>query len=244
MVLKSGSIVNSITKVSAFLMFLFSGLVARAEDLPSDLNKIMSMNDHLIGSSRQVVVVLASKPSPHSAVMYALEKSKGRWTIRWNKVDVVIGRNGFADFEQKREGDGRTPCGVFELGMAFGYNPKCDTGLAYRQATKNDFWVDDVKSPQYNLWVTGKPNASSFERLRRKDHLYKYGIVVEYNTHPIVKGHGSAIFLHVWRSKKKGTAGCVAMSETHIVDLLKWLNRDQQPKILMGKKTFFLSKKK
>ncbi len=54
---------------------------------------------------------------------------------------------------EKKEGDGKTPSGIYPLGPAFGYASSMDTGLAYRQATDNDFWVDDVRSLQYNQWV-------------------------------------------------------------------------------------------
>ena len=47
---------------------------------------------------------------------------------------------------------------------------------------------------------------------------YKYVAVVEYNTANIVKGAGSAIFLHC--SKGRPTAGCVSVSEESMVKIL------------------------
>jgi L,D-peptidoglycan transpeptidase YkuD (ErfK/YbiS/YcfS/YnhG family) len=108
--------------------------------------------------------------------------------------------------------------------------------MPYRQATEDDFWVDDVNSEDYNKWVKGKPNAASWEKMRRDDDQYKYGVVIEYNTNPIVKGKGSAIFLHVWRDGGP-TLGCVSMPEERVLKILGWLDPAKKPLIIMGTKS-------
>jgi L,D-peptidoglycan transpeptidase YkuD (ErfK/YbiS/YcfS/YnhG family) len=82
--------------------------------------------------------------------------------------------------------------------------------------------------------VNGPRPAVSFEFLRRADHLYKWGIVIEYNTQPVIPGKGSAIFLHIWRQPGVATAGCVAMGEEQLVGLLQWLNPVKHPVIILG----------
>lgn len=148
-------------------------------------------------------------------------------------VSAVIGRNGLAPSGEKREGDSRTPSGTYALGTAFGYFPSVKTGLDYLQTGADDFWVDDASSDQYNQWVKGSPRANSFEKLKRDDGLYKLGVVIEYNTHPVVPGAGSAIFLHVWRHYDHPTAGCVALSERHLRRLLRHLDKTSQPVIIL-----------
>jgi D-alanyl-D-alanine dipeptidase len=69
--------------------------------------------------------------------------------------------------------------------------------------------------------------------MKRDDDQYKYGVVIEYNMHPIVKGKGSAIFLHVWKSGDS-TLGCVSMSEEMILSILGWLDPAKKPLIIMG----------
>jgi L,D-peptidoglycan transpeptidase YkuD (ErfK/YbiS/YcfS/YnhG family) len=140
---------------------------------------------------------------------------------------------GFVAVDEKREGDGKSPTGIFPLGLAFGYDPSVKTKMPYRQATDDDFWVDDVNSEDYNRWVTGRPNAASWEKMKRDDDQYKYGVVIEYNMNPIVKGKGSAIFLHVWNDGDS-TLGCVAMSEEMILRVLEWLDPAKRPLIIMG----------
>lgn len=184
--------------------------------------------------SRQVLVVYNQNPDDYCAVLVAYEKKNDDWVPAFSGVPVMIGRNGFAPLDQKTEGDGKTPMGVFPLGMAFGYSSAVATGLDYRQSTAQDYWVDDSASSQYNTWVSGLPAAKSFEKMLREDHLYQYGIVIEYNTRPVVAGKGSAIFLHLWRDPSAPTAGCVAMAEADMLKLLRWLDKDKKPQIVLG----------
>ena len=165
------------------------------------------------------------------------EKVGKKWYRVFESIPAVVGRNGLTSYDdEKIEGDGRTPTGIFKLRRAFGYLPTVQTGLSYSQVTDSDVWVDDPNSPQYNQWVRGTPHAKSFEKLRRDDDLYKYAIVIEYNTDPIVPGKGSAIFLHVWRDDQTPTAGCVAVSEEDLLKLLTWLKADSEPIIVLTKK--------
>lgn len=201
---------------------------------PEIRNILLNADENII-SSGQIIIVVSCEENPDYANLYSVEKSNGFWIEKFNKIKATIGKNGFADSGMKKEGDGKTPTGAFKLGTAFGYDNHINTKMPYRQSTENDFWIDDVNSDKYNTWITGQTDSKSFERMKRKDHLYKYGIVIEYNTNPIVKGNGSAIFMHVWRAPGKKTAGCIAMSEDDIVKILEWLDFKQQPVILMGK---------
>jgi L,D-peptidoglycan transpeptidase YkuD (ErfK/YbiS/YcfS/YnhG family) len=80
----------------------------------------------------------------------------------------------------------------------------------------------------------GSTRASSYEVMRRDDDLYKYGIIVEYNTDPVIKGYGSAIFFHLWRGKEAPTEGCVALSEENLTRILRWLNPEARPLAVLG----------
>jgi len=206
---------------------------------PEIRNILLNADENIISSS-QIIIVISNEENPDYANLCSIEIHNGFWIEKFNKVKVTIGKNGFADSGMKKEGDGKTPTGAYKLGTAFGYDNHINTKMPYRQSTENDFWIDDVDSDKYNTWVTGQTNAKSFERMKRKDHLYKYGIVIEYNDNPIVKGNGSAIFMHVWRAPGQKTAGCIAMSEDDIVKILEWLDFKQQPVILMGKESGLL----
>jgi L,D-peptidoglycan transpeptidase YkuD (ErfK/YbiS/YcfS/YnhG family) len=187
------------------------------------------------GESNQVLLVVGGNPGSLSVKIYPFERHNGQWNLMFSPIDASIGRNGFASPDKKREGDGKTPSGVYLLEFAFGYSTGINTKMSYFQATEDDVWVDDIDSVDYNKLVKrGQTKASSFEDMKRNDNMYKYGIVIGYNTNPVARGLGSAIFFHVWRGKGESTAGCVAMSEKDIVDVLEWLDQSQKPLVIMG----------
>ncbi len=186
-------------------------------------------------SHQQAIVVETYPKYPTRANVSLWQHSNGHWQ-RTYAVPAVVGRNGLAQPGAKKEGDGKTPSGIYNLGPAFGYLPSIKTGLLYRQATADDFWVDDPTSAQYNQWVKGTPQANSFEILRRQDHLYKLALVIDYNSNPVVSGAGSAIFMHIWRRHDHPTAGCVALSERHLRRILRHLNKIDDPVIILEAK--------
>lgn len=191
--------------------------------------------DRLAGPSTQVLLVSNADPSSSKAVLYALEKKRAGWDLLMGPIPATIGKKGFAAPGLKREGDGKTPSGIYALGTVFGYAESAPGRMPYRQAVQDDIWVDDAGSVEYNRWAKkGATVAGSYEELRRRDDLYKLGIVIEYNTRPVVKGLGSAIFIHLWRGEGIPTEGCVALSEESMLRVLDWLNPESKPLIILG----------
>jgi L,D-peptidoglycan transpeptidase YkuD (ErfK/YbiS/YcfS/YnhG family) len=185
--------------------------------------------------SGQLLVAVPLTARSSQGMLYAFDRTDNGWTLHAGPVKTMVGRNGFAKPGEKREGDGHNPAGLFPLEFAFGYAPAIKTRMPYRQATEDDLWVDDDKSPDYNQWVRrGRSSATSFEEMKRSDNLYRHGLVIGYNRMPVVAGLGSAIFAHVWREEGIATAGCIAMAETDLVNLLVWLDPVKKPMILMG----------
>ena len=112
------------------------------------------------------------------------------------------------------EGDGITPRGAFPVREIF-YRAdriaKPVTKLLLRATKEDDGWCDAPDDPNYNRLVK-LPYPASAENLWRQDHLYDLVVVLGYNDDPVVKGLGSAIFLHVARPDFSATHGCVALS--------------------------------
>ena len=206
---------------------------AQSANINPFLKEFIAHHATQIGESGQLIFAINTDSSSSHVTIHPLEKKNGVWNPVFPTFTGSIGEKGFAAIDKKREGDGKTPSGIFPLGIAFGYDPSVATKMPYRQATDDDFWVDDVNSEDYNQWVKGETNATSRERMKRDDDQYKYGVVIEYNRHPIVKGNGSAIFLHVWKPGES-TSGCVAMSEEMVLKILGWLDPDKKPLIVMG----------
>lgn len=170
--------------------------------------------------------------------LYMMQKDKEVWRQALPAMTAVVGRNGIAPPGEKREGDGRTPSGLYRLNLAFGYPEKAQTAMPYRQTKEDDLWVDDPDAPDYNRWVKqGETSALSFEKMKRDDDQYRYGLVIEYNTDPVIPGFGSAIFLHIWKERGSPTAGCVAVSEEDILKILSWLDPSANPAILIHAKS-------
>lgn len=184
--------------------------------------------------STQIVVVETKSIISQKGFLSLREKQDGKWVSVLTGIPVTIGPGGIG---KTKEGDGRTPSGVYPLGQAFGTAAKPEgLMLKYMKTTKYDYWVDDHTSAQYNQWVsyTGNPDQrwNSYERLLQP--LYKYAIILRYNDAPIIAGKGSAIFLHVWRDSDQPTAGCIAMSESNLLKLMKLLDPALSPAIAIG----------
>ncbi len=202
-----------------------------ATPLPASVRQFLGREHRL--KSRQVIVAFGRQNGSKSVQVFGLQKTPSGWEMELGPFPGTVGRNGFAKVGEKREGDGKTPSGLFPVGLAFGYAGSVKTRMPYRQATEEDYWVDDPRSPDYNRWVRGKPSVSA-EKMKRADHLYRYGFVVEYNTQPVVAGLGSAIFFHVWASEGRPTAGCVALREEDLLEFLAWLKPALRPVVLLG----------
>lgn len=139
-----------------------------------------------------------------------------------------VGRNGVS--AEKREGDGRTPGGLFGIGSAFCISDPPDTRLDVFRITADTYWVDDPESAFYNQKVEGTRDKdwNSAEHMIRYEE-YRYGFVVEYNPR-CEKNLGSAIFFHVGKGY---TAGCVAAGEDMVLNYLQVLDKEKCPHILI-----------
>jgi L,D-peptidoglycan transpeptidase YkuD (ErfK/YbiS/YcfS/YnhG family) len=91
-------------------------------------------------------------------------------------------------------------------------------------------WCDDPKSRNYNKQIK-LPSKFSHEKLYRKDSLYDLVLVLNYNTNPIIKSKGSAIFLHIANDSYKRTKGCIALKKKHLVLLISKIKKNIKIKI-------------
>ena len=90
---------------------------------------------------------------------------------------------------------------------------------------ERDGWCDDVNCNSYNQKIEFPFNESA-EHLYRKDDLYDIVCVLDYNLNPIIKGKGSAIFLHVAKEDYSPTQGCVAIKKDELLQIAIRLNKD------------------
>lgn len=155
----------------------------------------------------RATVVLASDYGTSHATLTECVRSGDGYTVDYS-VDARIGREGFARPGAKREGDGRSPSGVYSFGHGFGGgDPGSTTG--YREITQRSCWVDEPGST-YNTWQE-TDDCRGEQLADYVSQQYAQGIVISYNTDEPVAGKGSAIFLHA--SGDGATAGCVSVAE-------------------------------
>ncbi len=124
----------------------------------------------------------------------------------------AIGPHGMG---QKKEGDGKTPIGVFSLRQVFwraDRTEKPKTILPARALVPEDGWCDAPGDANYNKLVA-HPYPVSAEHLWLDSNVYNIIVVVGFNDDPVVSGAGSAIFLHLARDGYTPTAGCVALTD-------------------------------
>jgi L,D-peptidoglycan transpeptidase YkuD (ErfK/YbiS/YcfS/YnhG family) len=216
------------------ILFSFNNLQSQTNSTIENALLIAEKNKSQLENVRQLLVVYNEKPESFTAVFVALEKKDDKWIVKQSPIEAGIGKNGFALPNEKKEGDGKSPTGIFRIGKLFSYEKQLNTLLENQQTTKDDKWIDDVNSPDYNKHISGSTDAKSYENLLLNNGVYKYCTVIEYNTNPVVKGKGSAIFFHLALKPASYTAGCVAIKEEYMKLMVNWLNPKQNPTIIMG----------
>jgi L,D-peptidoglycan transpeptidase YkuD (ErfK/YbiS/YcfS/YnhG family) len=91
-------------------------------------------------------------------------------------------------------------------------------------------WCDDPKSNFYNQQIK-LPSKFGHEKFYRNDRIYDLLVVLNYNTKPIIKNKGSAIFLHIAKKNYEKTKGCVALKKKHLIQLLAVIRKNTIIKI-------------
>lgn len=145
---------------------------------------------------------------------------------------MALGRGGI--LASKREGDGGTPRGSFHprrLWWRADRFPRPRTFLAARAIAAADAWCEDPDDRHYNQPIRVARDHKG-DRLTRKDHLYDFIVEIDHNTRPRIAGRGSAVFLHLARDNFGPTAGCVSMTRSAMLQLLRRLG--PRTKIVIG----------
>ena len=138
------------------------------------------------------------------------------------KFKCQVGAGGLKIHTKKREGDKATPIGKWKIKSLYYRSDKVFRAsiktktFKINKITKNCGWCDDPNTSNYNKFINTKNLPSkniNFEKLWRKDQAYDIVIETSYNSKPIVKRKGSAIFIHCSFSDYRKTAGCIALKK-------------------------------
>ena len=206
-----------------------------------------------LSDSLQVVVVTTKNWSDvqGSLQLFERENTKSAWKKNGQSFPIVVGRNGLAWSEDmakmiqkdlpetmsgfKKEGDGKSPAGIFMLTSAFASTEQ-KVKLPFTKLESSTECVDDTKSNHYNKIVdkfkVGNYDWQSSEKMLEVGAQYDLGVFVAHNYDPNVRGNGSCIFLHIWKDSNSGTSGCTAMERSNIERIFSWIDNEKKPLLI------------
>jgi L,D-peptidoglycan transpeptidase YkuD (ErfK/YbiS/YcfS/YnhG family) len=190
-------------------------------------------------TSAQVITVSApSATSTYATVDAWARQADGRFKRVAHFTSARVGAQGVG---KASETQSRTPAGQFLLSQAFGVKPNPGVHTSYFQVDRNDVWTGSTGSVinQHRRCAPNTCPASygAFERLSNYPGPYAYGVFIGYNAPApygtgVTRGAGSAFFLHV--KNAYATGGCVGISQSQMVWVLRWLRTTAKPIISIG----------
>jgi D-alanyl-D-alanine dipeptidase len=237
---KLRSLCSSIAAISAMMLSAASFAIAQT---PSKQTRIASL---------QLIVVTTPDWNTVGGTLRRYERSQPgeEWNAVGDPIAIVVGKNGMGwgaglispdaagirspEDPVKKEGDGKSPAGVFLISTAFGYAAEkpADWKLPYTSLTPSIECVDDSTSRYYNQVVNRaavSPDWHSSERMSEAGVAYRWGAVIDHNADPTRPGAGSCVFMHIWGGPGLGTAGCTAMPQEQLEPILSWLDPAKSP---------------
>lgn len=197
--------------------------------------------------SSQCIVGTAEGWNSSNVTLRLYEKTGGAWKPVGDSWKARLGKSGLvwgkglhpvpAGSVTKKEGDNRSPAGVFAIGGAWGYAPSIakKPALPYRQVTSRDLWVEDPASPQYNRTIVlGHEPTTDWEKkqqMKQGDAAHSLKLFIAHNAPPkVVPNEGSSIFFHIWRRDgAAATAGCTTMEKPKLQWLISQIDPAKRP---------------
>jgi L,D-peptidoglycan transpeptidase YkuD (ErfK/YbiS/YcfS/YnhG family) len=207
-----------------------------------------SVPDARVGSAQQVIVVEAPRWSATEGTLTAYELVGTEWMVIQPTVRAQLGYGGMVRGDRRRQGTGTTPTGVYDILSGFGRKKNPGTQLTYTAVDRDDVWPYNPRVPStYNVFQDAPRKWKSYggyvEYLWDLGMQYNYVAVLDYNlpsgpirtdkrgirrsTTPPNTSRGGGIFLHVDNGRK--TAGCIAVKEPVMRDLMRWLDPQKDP---------------
>jgi L,D-peptidoglycan transpeptidase YkuD (ErfK/YbiS/YcfS/YnhG family) len=214
---------------------------------PADQLRAGKTEAGLLSGSLQLVLVTA--PGWGDSAGQVQRYRRALATLAWEKVGssspCVLGKAGLAaagnfagrpgTWPEKKDGDGKTPAGIFAPAQAFGFKSEGQARgmglkLPYAEVGESLICVSDPKSPQF-----GKLAASGGSRTPRGVNLTKAG---EANKWGLLLGAynqgqtpGPCLLLHMWDEPGKPTGGDIGCHEARMLELLAWLDPSANPAV-------------
>lgn len=160
-------------------------------------------------NANQIFVVAQIGEKTTAWISMHVKDPKGEWQ-QIMTTPGFIGKNGLG---KEREGDNKTPVGVFKFDFALGIAPDPNCLIPYVQVDNNHYWSGDANY-KYNQLVDIRDypalDTENSEHLVEYNPHYTYVLNISYNAE-CTPALGSAIFLHCFGPAKAWTGGCVSI---------------------------------
>lgn len=189
------------------------------------MNTITGPLDTVLPADTQLFVTVEGKGLRAKVSAYKREcdeagQLKDSFELVFATDEAYLGRQGLG---KTKEGDDKTPIGLFKMNTPFGIKDK-EEGFPdnYLKLDERYYWDGDSESDRYNELVNIDEyqdfDKSKSEHLIDVTTCYDYAIDTGYN----IEGtpyKGSALFLHCERGIN--TAGCIAIKEEYMKEVLR-----------------------
>lgn len=176
-------------------------------------------NLEAVQDADQVLIVAAyGQESVGCWVSLHEKKDDGSWHMVMT-TPGVLGRSGIG---KTKEGDGKTPQGVYHFNRAFGIADDPGCAIPYVKVDDDYYWSGDWNDGgHYNELISTKEypdvdvSEDVSEHIMDYPYHYQYCLNISYNEEG-VPGLGSGLFLHCFGPARPFTAGCVAIPEEYM----------------------------
>ena len=200
------------------------GYAGISVDSPEWVSKLDAAED-----ADQMLVVAAFNAEATDAWISLHEKQEdGTWKMVMT-TPGFIGKNGLG---KTREGDAKTPTGVFHFNRAFGIADDPGCAIPYVKVDQDTYWSGDPREGfHYNELVNLEElpdldlESGDSEHIIDYPYHYQYCLNISYNEEG-VPGLGSAIFLHCYAPAKPFTGGCVSIPEDYMKFVMRQVDEN------------------
>ena len=146
-------------------------------------------------------------------------------TGTWKMIMTTPGFIGQKGLGKIREGDRKTPAGIFHFNRAFGIADDPGCTIPFVKADDNTYWSGDGRTGKHyneliNLCDCPDIDTKASEHIVDYQTEYQYAMNISYNEKG-EPGLGSAIFLHCLGSRKPYTGGCTAIPQDKMIFVIK-----------------------
>lgn len=208
---------------------------------PANIND--NINDNSNVKKEILLLSIAENINMQTGSLHLFVKESKAWEKQSAAFPVSYGKKGLAWVPEhwpqpspekinKKEGDLRSPAGIFQIGTLFG-RETFETNCPFEKLHNNLQCIEDVQSKWYNDIVDHRieKDWNSTDVMLRSDGLFDFGFFLEHNLKD-EKGKGSCVFFHIWGSENKATAGCTAMSRNDMKKVLHFLDCDARIRVI------------